>query len=450
MSAKNIAIAYCADNEQVVKQIEQHLNLSGYQFQHYAGTKSTVNPPLSDQLLNQPNPILLIVSDNFLKAAQCMHRGLKLLQEKRNLILPVVIEGVTEDEQTGKTIKVQTDFERVSDIIQYINYWQDQYLDLRRQKRQMKEFDEEAFNAHLKIMREISSEAGEFLRVLRGMNYQTHESLVANSYEQFFKFTGDMDGWGRFKSKAPSVLITEPAAAAPEEEAPAEEVPAAVEAQEEITEAQEESPATPVEAEEERPPAGLSDIPGLDLIEERKPEERVEEPQTPAAEEPASDEIADVIEWGVGEAEVEGEAEAEVEVEGEDEDEGEEDENAGEPFYLDDEEDDALTEEEEQEEELEEDQVAVLVEEAMEYFNTGQVQEGLAFMAQAVEENPDSAYLKYNQALMLAQRGQDYRSARKALQSVVEAEPSNEEALYLMGELNELLEDFDNARKYYL
>ncbi|MCB9040663.1 MAG: SDR family NAD(P)-dependent oxidoreductase [Lewinellaceae bacterium] len=446
MSAKNIAIAYCADNEQVVKQIEQHLNLSGYQFQHYAGTKSTVNPPLSDQLLSQPNPILLIVSDNFLKAAQCMHRGLKLLQEKRNLILPVVIEGVTEDEQTGKTIKVQTDFERVSDIIQYINYWQDQYLDLRRQKRQMKEFDEEAFNAHLKIMREISSEAGEFLRVLRGMNYQTHKSLVANSYEQFFKFTGDMDGWGRFKSKAPSVLITEPAPPAPEEETPAAELPAAVEEQEEITEAQEESPTTPVEAEEAPPPAGLSDIPGMDLIEELGPEERVEEPQTPAGEEPASDEIADVIEWGVGE--VEDEVEVEDEDEGEVEGEGEEDENAEEPFYLDDEEDDALSEEEE--EELEEDQVAVLVEEAMEYFNTGQVQEGLAFMAQAVEENPDNAYLKYNQALMLAQRGQDYRSARKALQSVVEAEPSNEEALYLMGELNELLEDFDNARKYYL
>ncbi|MCB0548476.1 MAG: tetratricopeptide repeat protein, partial [Phaeodactylibacter sp.] len=97
-----------------------------------------------------------------------------------------------------------------------------------------------------------------------------------------------------------------------------------------------------------------------------------------------------------------------------------------------------------------EDQVSVLVEESMEYFNTGQVQEGLAFMAQALEENPDSSYLRYHYALMLAQRGQDYRSAREALEPVVTAEPENENALFLMGELNELLEDFDSARKYYL
>ncbi|MCB0585185.1 MAG: SDR family NAD(P)-dependent oxidoreductase, partial [Phaeodactylibacter sp.] len=121
-----------------------------------------------------------------------------------------------------------------------------------------------------------------------------------------------------------------------------------------------------------------------------------------------------------------------------------EDENEEEPFYLDDDEDDALTEEEE------EDQVSVLIEESLEYFNTNQVQEGLAFMAQAVEENPDSNYLRHHYALMLAQRAQDYRSAREALEPVVKAEPDNEDALYLMGELNELLEDFEAARKYYL
>ncbi|MCB0582237.1 MAG: SDR family NAD(P)-dependent oxidoreductase, partial [Phaeodactylibacter sp.] len=77
-------------------------------------------------------------------------------------------------------------------------------------------------------------------------------------------------------------------------------------------------------------------------------------------------------------------------------------------------------------------------------------QEGLAFLAQAVEENPKNHYLRYHQALMLAQRGQDYQAARKALGPVVEAEPGNEPALFLMGELNELLEDFKAARKYYL
>ena len=250
MSTKNIAIAYCADNEQVVRQIEQQLSSSGYQFQHFVGTKTTAGPPLADQLLNQPNPILLIVSDNYLKAAQCMQHGLKLLQEKRNQILPVVIEGLAEDEQTGKPLKIQTDFERVSDIIQYINYWQDQYLDLRRQKRQMKDFDENAFNTHLKIMREISSEAGEFLRVLRGMNYLTHQELVDNSFEHFFKFTDDASGWNRFKAQGAIYMPPKPTVTEEEEEAPAEEAAAEAPAEEAAAEAPAEEAAAEAPAEE--------------------------------------------------------------------------------------------------------------------------------------------------------------------------------------------------------
>ncbi|MCB0560209.1 MAG: SDR family NAD(P)-dependent oxidoreductase [Lewinellaceae bacterium] len=493
MSTKNIAIAYCADNEQVVKQLEQQLSSSGYQFQHFAGTKTTAGTPLADQLLNQPNPILLIVSDNFLKAAQCMQHGLKLLQEKRTQILPIVIEGLSEDEQTGKSVKIQTDFERVSDIIQYINYWQDQYLDLRRQKRHMKDFDENAFNSHLKIMREISSEAGEFLRVLRGMNYLTHQELVDNSFEHFFKFNDDPSGWSRFKALGATYTAARPVSPDIVEEMPAEEPPAPAEEKEKI-EVKQESPAPVVEeekAEEEQAPLHLADIPGIDLIEEpvqeELPEEAPEE-EAPVGEETSEDEIAAAITSGLEDAfrfappaeettiaEVEFEVEAESAarslsaVESEEVLQPEEDENERADFYLDDDEDDDLSEEEpltpglesqkeeengeeeeEEEDDNEEDKVSDLVEEALEYFNTGQVQEGLAFMAQAVEEYPDNPYLRYHYALMLAQRGRDYLSARKVLKPVVEAEPDNEHALFLMGELNELLEDFDAARHYYL
>ncbi|MCB0569431.1 MAG: hypothetical protein KDC66_06705, partial [Phaeodactylibacter sp.] len=245
MSKRNIAMAYCTDNEATVKAIEQSLQPSGYQFQLYPCSRDSIGVSLPEQLLEQPSPILLFISDNFLKSAQCMSRGLKLLQDKRQQILPVVIEGVAKDEQSGEWTKISTDFERVSDIIQYINYWQDRYLDLRRQKRQMKDFDENAFNAHLKIMREISSEAGEFLRVLRGMNFLHHAEFGANAYENFFKFTNDLASWPSFKSKYSPV----------------------------------EAGNLPQLEEEEEPPAGLSEIPGISALEER-------ETSTPAEEAP--------------------------------------------------------------------------------------------------------------------------------------------------------------------
>jgi len=460
MNTKSIAIAYCADNEEAVKILEHQLSLSGYQFQHYVGTKSTAEVPLADQLLNQPNPILLVVSDNYLKAAQCMSHGLKLLQEKRSQVLPVVINGLTEDEKTGEKIRIETDFERVSDIIQYINYWQDQYLDLRRQKRQMKDYDENAFNAHLKVMREISSEAGEFLRVLRGMSYLTHPQLVANSFEAFFRFTDDMDNWSRFKAKTPPVLVEHPSAppAGAEPAAPVvkEDVPAAP-AMEEAQQEEEilaEEPAAPtmevLQPEEEAlaeeplaaepPPAGITELPAMDMAAEGL----VEAASQAAPEETweSAGAIADAIEIAVEETREEVALREENAETIEEEEEQEE-------FYLDDDEDDNLFREEEMTPEDEEDQVSLLVEEALEYFNTGQVQEGLAFMAQAVEENPGNPYLRYHYALMLAQQAHDYHSARRELEPVVRVEPDNADALFLMGELNELLEDFDAARKHY-
>ena len=82
---------------------------------------------------------------------------LSFLQTKGEQVLPIVVSGYSQDHETGETKKIDTNFERVSDIIQYINYWQDQYLDLRRQKRQIKDLDEASFNAHLKVMRENMS-----------------------------------------------------------------------------------------------------------------------------------------------------------------------------------------------------------------------------------------------------------------------------------------------------
>jgi hypothetical protein len=233
MSTNSIALAYCADNESTVAEVQEHLSASPYTFHHYSCNRSTDNNFLTDQLLRQSDPILLFISDNYLKSAQCMSRGLKLLQEKRHDILPIIIDGITEDPATGQKKAVHTDFERVSDIIQYINYWQDQYLDLRRQKRQMSELDEDHFNSHLKVMREVSSEVGEFLRLLRSMNYLILPQFKANAYQQFFIFTEDEASWASFKTTF-SAPVSHRETPAPEPDAREVEIEAAPEPDPEI------------------------------------------------------------------------------------------------------------------------------------------------------------------------------------------------------------------------
>jgi len=200
MNNKRIALAYCIDNVQIAEEIENRISAaSPYQFDHVYCKRNTNEASIAERLEDFSGPILLIISDNFLKSAQCMKKGLAFLQKKGAQVLPVVADGFAADDDSGRVKKIQTNFERVSDIIQYINFWQDQYLDLRRQKRQIEGLDEETFSAHLKVMREISSEAGEFLRLLRNMDYVSSEELMAENFRRFFDSIDDKDGWESFR-----------------------------------------------------------------------------------------------------------------------------------------------------------------------------------------------------------------------------------------------------------
>ncbi|MBK7870202.1 MAG: hypothetical protein IPJ74_05675 [Saprospiraceae bacterium] len=206
---KSIALAYCIENIRIAEDIERQLSRASYAFEHFYCKRTTSEDPLSAQLRGKRNPILLIISDNFLKSAQCMSGGLKFLQERGSDILPIIVDGQTKDDNNGQTIGVPTQFDRVSDSNKYINYWQDQYLDLRKQKRQLHdELDEEKFNQHLRVMRDISGEIGEFLRTLRNMNFLEYPDFIANSYEHFFRFTNDDNGWRAFRELQPLAPIT--------------------------------------------------------------------------------------------------------------------------------------------------------------------------------------------------------------------------------------------------
>lgn len=210
MGIKKIALAYSIDNLPVAEAIAQALEPSNYPILHFYCKKSGKEAPLAEQLRDFDGTILLLISDNFLKSVACMNRALALLQQKGSQLLPVVIDGRSKDEATQRYVHTPTKFERIGDIIPYINYWQNQYLDLRSQKRRSEgedEFDKEALNEHLRILRQVSSEASEFLRVLRNMRYLQFEALTANHFQALFQFLEDEEAWMSFKAKVPQLEI---------------------------------------------------------------------------------------------------------------------------------------------------------------------------------------------------------------------------------------------------
>ena len=187
-----INVAYIADNQPVVTDLVDKLNVNNLHFNLINVTDLALGEDLYRHLVVEGRPCLLIISDNFLKSTVCLKNGLNYLQAliKNEQVIPIIIDGVSHD-ATGNGITIPTEFEKVSSVIKYMNFWQEAYLDLRKLKRSIPEEEEEVFVEKLKIVRSISSEVGEYLRNLRDTNYYTLEEFSANNFEAFFRNFGD-------------------------------------------------------------------------------------------------------------------------------------------------------------------------------------------------------------------------------------------------------------------
>ena len=405
-----ILLAYSADNDAAIKQLTDRLK-PVLDFK-YASIERDQEESLTALAQGFEGPILLFVSDNFLRSTRCMQDGLRMLNEHKDQLLPIVIPGFRSQEDGSQEV-INTSFERVSDIIQYINFWQDRYLDLRRQKREDPELDTPGFDQHLKAIRSISGEAGEYLRLLRGIEHLHLPEFEENTYELLFEFL-DAEAIGEQLREEDGEVEDTPTPELLIEENPVEEV------------AEEVTPPAPAEepAEEEEPPIDLTGIPGISLVSETPAEE--EEP----AEEPASDPVEEPV---AEDAPAEPEPEAPEEVVENTEEEVEE-----EP------EEEMVAEEEE---ETADEQAELLIDKSWRLVDGGELAAAAALLSAGLDEFPQSEALQYNYALLLAQ--QDKASdAKQVIDDLLTRNPQHESALYLAAELADLNGNASLAQKY--
>lgn len=199
MNLLTINIAYIADNQDAVNELVADLSPTGVNFNLIDAADFVNEEDFKGALTNNERPCFLIISDNFLKAIASLKNGLAYLQLliKNEQVIPIIVDGVQVDEQGNKQL-VATEFERVSNVIKYMNFWQEKYLELRRLKRNIPDEEEEAFLEKLKDVRSISSEVGEYLRTLRDTNYYAFSDFSANHYEHFFRNFGEESDYLKF------------------------------------------------------------------------------------------------------------------------------------------------------------------------------------------------------------------------------------------------------------
>ncbi|MBK6948485.1 MAG: tetratricopeptide repeat protein [Haliscomenobacter sp.] len=96
-----------------------------------------------------------------------------------------------------------------------------------------------------------------------------------------------------------------------------------------------------------------------------------------------------------------------------------------------------------------ESEIQDLLGQAIQLENAGRHEESLTFFQQALKMYPEAATLRYHYALLLAQNATDLNPAINQLRILLDYHPNDEQANFLMGELNELQQFDDLALRYY-
>ena len=181
-----LILAHCIENQMVAAKIASALNgkatIEKVVFDFNNGIEALRKATYSSNA-----PVLLLISDNFLKSEKCMNDALPLIQSlgAAQRLISVTTEGIYQE--NGRPVILPTSFDRVSNVIQYMNHWQDRYLDLRRKK---SEGEEAVFNEKVRVVRTISSEIGELLRYLRSTEYYSYDQFEDSNFVILYRVLG--------------------------------------------------------------------------------------------------------------------------------------------------------------------------------------------------------------------------------------------------------------------
>jgi NADP-dependent 3-hydroxy acid dehydrogenase YdfG/Tfp pilus assembly protein PilF len=184
-----LILAYCVENQfaasKIISALSSKMGVEKVVFDADNGIYL-----LEKHLQSNNNPVLLLISDNLLKSVVCMTDALRIVQTLANQkrLIPVTTEGVYTKKGKDGFATVPTTFDRVSNVIQYMNYWQDYYLELRRTKPEG--MNDAQFSDKVQKIRLISSEVGEMLRYMRAMEYFSFDQFEASNFIILYRVLG--------------------------------------------------------------------------------------------------------------------------------------------------------------------------------------------------------------------------------------------------------------------
>ncbi len=200
MNNPHFVVLFHQVNYPLAAQMTRHLVRGGFTFALVCEDDLKPGESLATRLEHDTRPLLLMVSDNFLKDSSCVANLLPVLQKREPSEIQIIV--LTEGFPDESSEPVPTRLDRVGQILHYINYWQDQYLQLRKIRPDQIE-DAGQHEVLVKQVRKIAFEIGNLIEFLREQQTYSWEALTANHYELFFRKSGNISLHPDFKNEHP-------------------------------------------------------------------------------------------------------------------------------------------------------------------------------------------------------------------------------------------------------
>jgi len=184
-----IILAYAPENSDLAESIDRQLSRIGIPFEH-------ANEAISVQIAAAGEPVLLLVTDNFLVNRACMAGLLPVLQSlaAENRLVAVIADGKNAAGQA-----VPTHIDRMANALHYMKHWQDVWLALSDRHQHADGAEKASLVADLDATISIANSVGDIISTLRDLGYLTWAAFEADDFEAFFQKFNLQDWHGQYK-----------------------------------------------------------------------------------------------------------------------------------------------------------------------------------------------------------------------------------------------------------
>lgn len=192
-------LVYHSHDKSPVQDFSEKVSRIGISFVHLSEISGQATNTISTKLLTLDGPLILFLSDVFLKDISCVSGLLTALKEKQEKHHPILIITLKNSHRNPNAIEYLR-FQKVAEVLHYVRYWQDHYLQLRQNN--IKAANKDLLEPIIRNVYQISRDIDQLIEWIKEHGYFSGELFEANDYELFFQKCGYDTLYRRYQEMA--------------------------------------------------------------------------------------------------------------------------------------------------------------------------------------------------------------------------------------------------------